>query len=264
MRTLPPALLATVLLATLSATLVAQEQTDPKKPETKPAAKPDVQATQTQDAAASKPLVLSLGMRASGGIVLKDIDGNEHRAKSYQGKVTVVNFYSTQCPIQAAWDDRLAAIQNEFGKKDVVFLNIDSNRTEIGDQPPVVSGDEKPYDSIRKHLKAKDLPFTVLVDHGNVVADLFGAKTTPDIFVFGKDGKLVYRGLIDDDQAQRKGDQAKRYLHDVLTKLVAGETVEAFETKPQGCSIKRMPKADASGGEPTRRRPRQGRGDGKQ
>lgn len=232
----------------MSAGLVAQEQTDPKKPETRPAAKPEAKATDADAAAVNKPKALSLGTRANGGIALKDIDGNEHRAKSYQGKVTVVNFYSIQCPIQAAWDDRLAAIQNEFAKQDVVFLNINSNRTEIGDQPPAQKEGEKPYDEIRQHLQAKKLPFTVLVDHGNVVADAFGAKTTPDIFVFGKDGKLVYRGLVDDDQAQRKGDEAKRYLHDVLTKLVKGETVEAFETKPQGCSIKRMPKKAAAAG----------------
>lgn len=232
--------LSIFFLTTLSVSLVAQEEAAPAKPQTKA----DSKAASPESKQEGKPAkVLSLGMRAQGDIVLKDIDGNEHRAKSYQGKITVVNFYSIECPIQAAWDDRLAALQNEFAKQGVVFLHIDSNRTEIGDVAPPASGDEKPYDEIRQHLKAKKLPFTVLVDHGNVVADALGAKTTPDVFVFEKSGKLVYRGLVDDDQRNRKGDQAKRYVHDVLTKLVAGEQVEASETKPQGCSIKRVPKA---------------------
>ena len=227
--------LSLFLFASLSPFLAAQETGAPK-----PAVKP-AEATQK-----AEMKTLSLNTRANGGIVLKDIDGNEHKAKSFQGKITVVNFYSTTCPIQAAWDDRLAAIQNEFSKKDVVFLNINSNRSEIGETPPVAKDGEKPYDNIRKHLAAKNLPFKVLVDHGNVVADAFGAKTTPDVFVFGKNGKLVYRGLVDDDQANKLGDKANRHLNNVLTKLVAGETVESYETKPQGCSIKRMPKAPAA------------------
>lgn len=227
MRKLP----SFALLATLTAGLYAQ---DPVKPDAKGTA-PAVDKTAAK--------TLALGMRANGGLTLKDIDGNEVKAKSLQGKITVVNFYSIQCPIQAAWDKRLAAVQKEFAPKDVVFLNINSNRTEIGDTAPTPKEGEKAYGDIRSHLQDKDLPYRVLVDHGNVVADAFGAKTTPDLFVFGKDGKLVYRGLIDDDQRGDRGEKATRYLHDVVSQLVAGEKVEAFETKPAGCTIKRMPKA---------------------
>lgn len=215
------------LAALLASALVAQE---PAKPDAKP----------KKEDTAKKAQTLALGMRANGDVVLKDIDGKEHKAKSYQGKITVVNFYSIQCPIQAAWDDRIAAIQKEFAPKDVVFLHINSNHTEIGEKPPTAKDGEKPYENIRSHLEEKELPYTVLVDHGNVVADAFGAKTTPDIFVFGKDGKLVYRGLVDDDQRGNKADKAKHYLKDVLTSLVAGDKVEAYETKPQGCTIKRV------------------------
>ena len=228
-----------LLLAALVPAVAAQEHATPTKPETQ---KPEVKVEKT-DKAAMEPKVLSLGNRANGGILLKDIDGNEHRAKSFQGKITVVNFYSIECPIQAAWDDRLAAIQNEFSGKDVMFLSIDSNVGEIGETAPQAKDGEKPYENIRKHLKAKKLPFKVLVDHGNVVADAWGAKTTPDVFVFGKDGKLVYRGLVDNDQANKLGDKATRHLHDVLGKLVAGEKVEASQTTPQGCGIKRVKKA---------------------
>lgn len=228
MRTIP----SLVLLVALATPLAAQEATRA--------------AAQDAPAAAQQPKTLALGMRVNGNTVLKDIDGNEHKAKSYQGKITVINFYSIQCPIQAGWDGRLAAIQREFGEQGVVFLNIDSNHTEIGTAPPEPKEGEKPYDNIRSHLKDKDLPYTVLVDHGNVIADAFGAKTTPDVFVFGTDGRLVYRGLIDNDQRGNKGDDAERYLHDVLTKLVAGEKVEPSETKPSGCTIKRVRKPKAA------------------
>jgi len=236
-----------VILAGIAAGLAAQEGA-PKKPDPKPAA---AKSGDAGVAAESKAKELTLGSRANRDLVLKDIDGKEHRARDYQGKITVVNFFSIQCPVQAAYDRRLADLQEEFSKQGVVFLHIDANVTEIGKAPPKASEDEPAYDDIRQHLKGKDLPFTVLVDHGNVVADAFGAKTTPDVFVFGKDGKLVYRGLVDDDQRDAKGDKAKRYVHDVLGKLCADEKVEPSQTTPVGCNIKRVPKPKAKAAEGT-------------
>jgi thiol-disulfide isomerase/thioredoxin len=207
-----------------------------------PVAKP-AKDSPAKDAAAEQPKVLELGKRVPGTMVLKDIDGNEHKAQSFMGKVTVVNFFSIQCPIQQDWDPTLAAIQTKYAEKGVVFLNVDSNFGEIGEQPQKAEGDMKPYDKVRQHLKDKKLPYTVLVDHGNVFADFMQATTTPHVFVFGTDGRLVYRGLIDDDQKQTKGDKAKHYLTDTLDKLLKGEKPEPSETKPIGCSIKRVKKA---------------------
>jgi hypothetical protein len=138
-----------------------------------------------------------------------------------------------------------------------VFLSIDSNVSEIGREAPRVDGIVAPYAGVRQHLKERGLPYTVLVDHGNVVADYFEAKTTPHVFVFGKDGKLVYRGLVDDDQMEAKGDKAKHYLRDTLEQLLAGKQVEPFETTPIGCSIKRV---NSGGGRPRRGRRSGGNG----
>jgi len=196
-------------------------------------------------AAPQPPKTLALGMRVPAETVLVDIDGKEHRAGDCKGKITVVNFYSITCPIMRGWEQRLAAIEQQYGKQGVVFLDIDANSTEIGTTPPAKDGKDKPYEKIRAHLAAEKLPFTVLADHGNVVADFFGAQTTPHVFVFAADGKLVYRGLIDDDQHDRKGDQAKRYLRDTLDQLLAGKTVTPSETKSIGCAIKRAGKPKA-------------------
>jgi thiol-disulfide isomerase/thioredoxin len=233
-------------LAMLSAVVPSQ---DPAAQN--PAAKPQEPARPAAPAAAAAPKTLKPGMRLDQNLALLDIDGKQHRSGDYQGKVVVVNFFSIECPVQGGWDPELAAIQREFAAKGVEFLNIDSNSSEIGAEPPKPEAQKpdsaKPYDNIRKHLAAKKLPYTVLVDHGNAVADLFGAKCTPDIFVFGTDGRLVYRGLIAEEAA--KGEK-KQHLRDTLTKLLANEKVEPFQTTPQGCGIKRVPKAkpkDAAG-----------------
>lgn len=226
----------------------------------KPAQEPAPTApadTAPADKSTEKPAskVLELGQRIEGELELLDIDGVAQKAKDLMGKVTVVNFYSIQCPVQAQWDERLAQIQKDFAEQGVVFLHVNSNVTEIGEKPqPQPAADDKdakkPYENVRAHLADKGLPFRVLVDHGNKVADLFAATSTPHVYVFGVDGKLVYKGLVDDDQRDAKADTRTNYLRDVLGKLTKGETVEAFSTKEVGCSIKRM------GAENRGRRPR--------
>lgn len=224
-----------------------------------PAEKPAPQepkAEQKQDPeqkpAKEEPKTLELGKRANGALTLKDIDGNEVRAADLMGKVTVVNFYSIQCPVQAQWDNRLAAIQKDFEEKGVVFLHVNSNVTEIGAEPPKVEGDAKPYEEVRQHLAEKKLPFRVLVDHGNKVADLFAATSTPHVYVFANDGRLVYKGLVDDDQRDAKKDTRTNYLRDVLGKLTQGDKVEPSATQEVGCAIKRAEGSGTGAG----RRPR--------
>ena len=232
-------LLRLALSSCLAFPLIAQE------PDAKPA--PASAGKQEQDA----PKTLQLGQRVNGATTLLDLDGKPVKAQDQMGKITVVNFYSIQCPIQRAWDKRLAEIQTEFGKQGVVFLHIDSNVTEIGAAPPAADGDEEPYAKVKEHLKKNELPFRVLADHGNKVADMFDAKTTPHIYVFGKDGKLVYKGLVDDDQKNQNADSRKNYLRDVLGSLLKGEKVEPFATKEVGCTIKRV---SAGGGRGNRGR----------
>ncbi len=240
------ALLPFLLVAAGLAQETGQPVQQPQQPQPTEAAKP---------ADKPAPKVLELGQRIDGELTLLDIDGKPQAAKDLMGKVTVVNFYSIQCPVQAQWDERLAQIQKDFEGQDVVFLHIDSNVTEIGEKPqPQPAADDKdakqPYENVRAHLAEKALPFRVLVDHGNKVADLFAATSTPHVYVFGVDGKLVYKGLVDDDQRDVKADTRTNYLRDVLGKLTKGETVEPSSTRAVGCSIKRL------GGETRGRRPR--------
>lgn len=227
-----------VLITCFALPLFAQ---DPPRPQPSPApvSDPLPEPGKAAPKPAEKPKVLELGGRIDGETTLVDIDGKAQKARDLLGKITVVNFYSIQCPVQAGWDNRLAQIQKDFEGQGVVFLHVDSNVGEIGATPPKAD-DSKPYEQIRKHLAGKQLPFRVLVDHGNKLADLFAAQTTPHVFVFGKDGRLVYKGLVDDDQRDRNADGRKNHLRDVLGKLAKDEKVEPFATREVGCAIKRV------------------------
>lgn len=243
-------ILRCALFSCLALPLTAQER---PRPSPAPVVDPVPETPkQTPAPAPTQPKRLELGARLDGNTTLSDLDGKVVKARDLLGKLVVVDFYSTQCPVHAGWDARLAQIQKDFEDKGVVFLFVDSNAPEIGETPPKAD-DAKPYEQIRKHLAEKKLPFRVLVDHGNKVADLFDALTTPHVFVFSKDGTLVYKGLVDDDQRDRNADSRQNHLRDVLGKLLKDEKFPPFATRPVGCVIHRAEaNGDATG---TGRRP---------
>lgn len=230
------------LLSCMALPLVAQEPG--KQPATKPA-----DAT----AKTEPPKTLTLGTRVSGEVTLNDLDGKPVKAHDFMGKLTVVNFFSIDCPIQGKWNARIAGIQKDFAAQGVEFLHIDSNTTEIDatEKGGKKLTKEENLQRIRDFLKTNKLEFRVLVDNGNKVADMFDAKTTPHIYVFSKEGKLVYKGLVDDDAKDEKGDKRVNHLRDVLGKLTKGEKVEPTSNKEEGCTIKRAAAAKAAAPAPT-------------
>ena len=205
------------------------------------------QSTRPADKATSRPSAaktdapktLALGHSVDASLKLPDLDGNQHSMADFKGRITVVNFWSARCPVQKGWDPTLSKLVNQYGDR-VTFLMVNSN--EANGELQGKGADDKPYGELRKALTERDLPYKVLIDRHSVVADAFGARTTPDIFVFGKDARLIYRGLIDNDPRGTKGDKTEHHLRDTLEGLIAGKKLKPRETKPHGCSIKRAKK----------------------
>src|SRR5437764_784737 len=77
-------------------------------------------------------------------------------------EAVVVVFLGTQCPINNAFLPVLARLHTKYAPRSVQFLGINSNSQ---DSPAAVT----------EHAKKNDLPFPVLKDPGNVIADQFGA-----------------------------------------------------------------------------------------
>src|SRR6266540_1550337 len=61
---------------------------------------------------------------------LADLSGKTHSLKEYRGKTVVVGFISARCPISNAYKDRIRAIADEYAKRDVAFLGVNSNADE--------------------------------------------------------------------------------------------------------------------------------------
>jgi peroxiredoxin len=163
---------------------------------------------------------------------LKNVNGKTVSASDFSDKIAlVVVFASHTCTYSSAYEDRLAALQNEFGGKGVRFVLINPN-----------SADDQTagrFESMQKRATEQKYPFPYLFDESRQTTSAFGATKTPEAFVFGADHKLVYRGRIDDNTEAK---QVRTHdLQNVLNLIVAGtpDKISASNIASFGCSIKR-------------------------
>ncbi|MBI1387091.1 MAG: redoxin domain-containing protein [bacterium] len=156
---------------------------------------------------------------------LKDASGNDHDLSVALGeKVVVVYFWSCQCPVSKAYENRLISMFNDYKDKDVTFCVISANQTDS-------------VSMIQDYAKEHELPYPIMKDSDDAVADLFGAQKTPEVFVIGKDKKLYYHGAVDNSQNPDKADQ--HYVRAAIDALLANQ-VPLVQQKPAfGCGIKR-------------------------
>ena len=79
----------------------------------------------------------------------------------------------------------------------------------------------------------------ILLDYDGKVGKAYGAKTTPHMFVIGKDGKVDYLGGIDDKKSTDPEDVkiATNYVAGALDELMAGKPVSKASAPAYGCSV---------------------------
>ena len=99
-------------------------------------------------------------------------------------------------------------------------------------------GDDS-LEEMKMHAREAGYILPYVVDEGHKLADAFGARTTPHVYLFDSEFRLVYRGAIDDnvDSASEVKDT---YLKDAIESMVIGKRVKPAVTKAIGCSIKRV------------------------
>ena len=120
---------------------------------------------------------------------LKGIDGDFHSLSSYSAaEVLVVVFMCNHCPyVQKIWDD-LVALEKRM-PDGVDFVGINST----GGNPAYP---EDSFEKMKEYAAAKEQHFDYLMDETQTVGKAYDAQCTPDIFVYGKDRHLAYRGAF--------------------------------------------------------------------
>jgi peroxiredoxin len=173
--------------------------------------------------------------KAAPDFTLTDTAGKTHSLSAFKGKVVVLEWTNPDCPFVKKHYDagNMQNLQKTWTGKDVVWLAVNSSAPgKQGNYPA-----EK-WTSLMKEKNAA--PTAVLLDADGKAGKLYGAKTTPHMFVIDQAGLLVYDGAIDDkpspDPASLK--DAKNYVSAALESTLAGKPVETPSTKPYGCSVK--------------------------
>ena len=161
---------------------------------------------------------------------LHSVDGKHFSEKSFEdAKVLAVLFICNHCPYVQAVEDRIIALARDYGSKGAQVVGICSN-------DPTDYPDDAPPKLLAR-WRAKNYGFPYLLDESQDVARAFGAVCTPDIFVYGPDRTLAYRGRIDD--SPRDAAKVTRHeLREAIDTLLAGKKPSTEQVPSIGCSIK--------------------------
>jgi peroxiredoxin len=182
------------------------------------------------------------GHAASVGQSAPTFSGKDSRGKTvsldqYRGKYVVLEWTNLTCPFTKKHYDsgNMQALQQEWTAKGVIWLTVLSSSPAHASDGYLTAAQEN------EHIaQAHARPTAAILDASGEIGLLYGAKTTPHMFVIDPQGKLIYAGAIDNRPTTDTADvkTAKNYVSAALTEAMAGQPVEMASTRPYGCAVK--------------------------
>jgi hypothetical protein len=169
---------------------------------------------------------------------MKDVSGKEFSLNSLkQENGLLVVFSCNTCPFVVG-NDNMDGWENRYNETyefcklyKIGMALVNSNEAKRG------RGDS--FKDMQQHSKNKMYDSPYLIDKNHLLADAFGASTTPHIFLLNNEQELVYKGAIDDNVKSKK-DVKETWLKNAINSLGKGEKIANPETRNSGCSIKRL------------------------
>ena len=170
---------------------------------------------------------------------LQDSEGQWHKLSDYKDKIVVLHFQSCACP----WDIAYQPVLNRLARK-FLQMNPDGTTVERVKFLAINANHSESIEQIKQYVVQTAMPYAVLKDVGNQVADAYAAITTPHIFVINKNNQqtLAYKGGIEKAPLSPPhcGESEIQYLEPVLWALLNGTAPPFSQTRSIGCSIKRI------------------------
>ena len=140
----------------------------------------------------------------------------------------VIIFECNHCPFVVASFSRLNDLAERAKKDGFGFVGINSN------DPEVYADDS--FENMVKRANG-GMPYAYLHDSTQEVATAYGAKRTPEAYLFNGQGELVYSGRID-DSPRDPTKVTEHSLADAIDAMLAGQTPAIQQTESIGCSVK--------------------------
>jgi peroxiredoxin len=166
---------------------------------------------------------------------LQGSDGKDHSLAEYKGKYVVLEWTNPECPFVHKFYDShtMQGLQKKETAKGVVWLRINSSAA--GHDGYQSASDLAAY------VKENHVAATAsLMDPDGKVGHIYGARTTPHMFVINPKGVLIYAGGIDNKPSTDVADiaTATNYVTAALKESMAGKPVTTSTAPPYGCSVK--------------------------
>ncbi|MBK7750403.1 MAG: redoxin domain-containing protein [Candidatus Obscuribacter sp.] len=166
---------------------------------------------------------------------LTDARGKKVSLSQFKGKLVVLEWFNHGCPfVKKHYEGgNMQSLQKTYTGQGVVWLSICSS-----------AEGKQGFATGAEHLKAMEekgaKPSYILIDADGKVGKLYQAKTTPHMFIVGKDGTLDYAGAIDDKETFDAADvkTAKNYVKAALDDMLKGKKPAVASTHSYGCSVK--------------------------
>jgi hypothetical protein len=164
-----------------------------------------------------------------------DAEGKPVTLAAYRGKTVVLEWTNDGCPFVGHMYSSgvMQRLQREAATDGAVWLTVISSAP--GKQGYLTGPEVASWKA-----RAGAAPADVLLDPTGDLGHAYDARTTPDMYVIDRGGRLVYAGAIDDTPSTNPADArtAKNYVVGALAALKSGRPVSPAVTKPYGCSIK--------------------------
>jgi len=166
---------------------------------------------------------------------LQSAQGKTVKLSEFPDKIVVLEWSNFLCPFVKKHyrSGNIPNMQKKYKEQGVVWLTVISS----------ASGKQGYYPNAQLQEKSKQMgnqANAVLKDAKGEVGKRYGAKTTPQFVIIGKDGKVAYTGAIDSIASTNPKDisEATNYVSAALDAMEQGNPVEVTATKPYGCSVK--------------------------
>ena len=174
---------------------------------------------------------LQLGFTAPHFRLLDTVSGNELSLQEVKGKVgTVLMFICNHCPYVVHVREELVRLGNDYISKGIGFVAISSN--DVLNYPQDGPG------KMKELALDIEMPFPYLYDESQEVAKAYHAACTPDLAIFDRDLKCVYRGQLDGSRPGSGIPVTGIDIRNALDALVNGEDVSKEQVPSMGCNIK--------------------------
>jgi len=185
--------------------------------------------------------ILNIGDAMPSFADLPATSGDTLSSADIKEPIVVMVSLANSCPWVKGMDPGLVTLANKFEGKDVRVVGFAVNHKQADR-----------LTAMKVHAKSAGYRFDYVYDESQELGRKLGATRTPEYFVFNKERKLAYTGLLYDSPARMKkdgsikhidGEPKEHYVEKAVSALLDNQIVDPTETRAHGCSVKYLKKS---------------------